>query len=93
MRFLLAWILYGLGAFFGWLTQFDQETFSWYPIYNRLMGWSEGVQGPSINGPWGEISPEYFERLSQDANEQLGDPSLIKIKSVITQPKEPTNEQ
>lgn len=71
MRWLAAWVLYGLGdfaarlenAFFGrW------EFTSIYPLYNALMIASENVQGPGP-GPW--LDPvENAVRVAKQATEK-----------------------
>jgi hypothetical protein len=49
MRWLLAWIFYGLGDF----------SFNGYQVFMR---WSANIQGPSDSGPWGATidRPENF---------------------------------
>jgi hypothetical protein len=46
----VAWVLYGLGDLICRL--FTRRFGLFYPVYNRLMGWSHIVQGPSGRGPW-----------------------------------------
>jgi hypothetical protein len=51
-RWLIAWMLYGLGDSVSRLMNSAEILGHLYPVYNRLMGWSVIVQGPSANGPW-----------------------------------------
>jgi hypothetical protein len=50
----IAWFLYGLGHLVSRLDRFDSERLAaaWYPVYNRCMLWSVGIQGPGDFGPW-----------------------------------------
>lgn len=52
MRWLAAWVFYGLGDAVSRLMNVADVFGYLYPIYNRLMGWSVIIQGPSANGPW-----------------------------------------
>lgn len=49
-RVAIAWLLYGIGDALsklpGRLSQY------WYPVYNRLMCWSDDLQGDDKRGPW-----------------------------------------
>ena len=47
MRFVAAWLLYGLGTA-------ALAVGLPYRSYNRLMLWSSDVQGPGEAGPWGK---------------------------------------
>jgi hypothetical protein len=58
MRFIASWVLYWLGCAACWVMHVWDEYVgigTFYPVYNRLMGWSSIVQGPSDNGPWEHV--------------------------------------
>ena len=52
MRRVAAWVLYGLGDGVSRIMNSAEIFGHLYPVYNRLMGWSVIVQGPSDRGPW-----------------------------------------
>jgi hypothetical protein len=55
MRFVLSWLLYGLGCAFGWLLNAPIIGPLAYRPYNTLMLASADVQGKSNIGPWGAL--------------------------------------
>ena len=51
MRWATAWLLYWLGDAVSRLTN-RADWLRLYPLHNRLMCWSDSIQGPSGHGPW-----------------------------------------
>ena len=56
MRFLASWLVYGAGDLF-WRLVAQHGWF--YSVYNRLILWSDDIQGEG-SGPWKTIAPKGY---------------------------------
>jgi hypothetical protein len=61
LRWAGAWLLYWIGNVASWfIPMYEDSRWHWWHkaaffVYNRCMGLSADVQGPSGNGPWSRL--------------------------------------
>jgi len=57
VRWTISYALYWMGHAVSRLDRWDIGWLIdiWYPVYNRLMGWSTRVQGAGDFGPWQDV--------------------------------------